>query len=386
MSPSSFLRYLLLPATNFTVLVFIGVVSLGFTLALHAGFLGLPISALLSLWLFNYGFVLLEAIANGVREPPVLSVEMLNPVHEWRPLVLLAMVIVAVILLGLVALFGDARIAITLGILLFIALPASTGTLAVASSTWQALNPVVLWHIVRTLGLSYLMIVAVVLLYGFVGWLLLRADIMSWTVIGYVAEPYQMVRLSWEIFAWLSIFTLIGGSLYEHRIELGHDAIDAPERREARLQAEIERERNRFLDQVHAQARGGNLVGAWESIERELAAHDHPFEYYDWLLDRLSEREDVRLARRLAQDYVARALGRDNARATLIAQRGLQVDPSFRPRSGAQCLRVAELMRLAGDRQAAQSLLQDFATHFPGDAAIADANRMLASLTNRRQP
>jgi hypothetical protein len=385
MSPSSFLRYLLLPATNFTVLVFIAVVSLAFALALHAGFLGWPLSALLSSWVFNYGFVLLEAIANGAREPPVLAIEMLNPLHEWRPLVLVAVVFATAIVLGVIALFGDARIAVALGIVFFVALPASTGALAVGSSTWQALNPAVLWHIVRSLGFSYLTIVAVVLFYGFLEWLLLRADIAGWQVVDSgIFDLGGWMTTAWGVFVWLSVFTLIGGSLYEHRLELGHDAIDSPERREERRQAETDRERGRFMDRVQAQARSGNLAGAWATIERELTERHHALETYDWLLDALSDRDDPRLARRLAQEYLARVLGRDNARATLIAQRGLKIDASFRPRSGTQCLRVAELLRLAGDRQSAQSLLRDFATHFPGDPAIADAETALATLT--RQP
>jgi hypothetical protein len=384
MSLSSFLRYLLLPATSFTVLVFIAVVSLGFALALHSGFLGLAMAGLLSLWLFNYGFVLLEAIANGARETPVLAIEMLNPVHEWRPVILVAIVFLAAFLLGLVAVYGDARLAVLLGIVFFVALPASTGALAVGSSRWQAVNPVVLWHIVRSLKFSYAVIVAMVLLYGFVDWQLLREDLVNWSLLGSrLLDLRGWGVTAWGVFAWLSLFTLMGGSLYEHRIELGHDAADSPERREAHRQAQIHRERGKFLDRVHAQARSGNLAGAWATIEGELAEHHHRFETYDWLLDALSDREDARLARRLAQDYVARALGRDNARATQIAQRGLRIDPAFRPRSGAQCLRVADLLRLTGDRQGAQSLLRDFATHFPGDPAITDAESLLATLTRR---
>jgi hypothetical protein len=369
MSASSFLRYLLLPVRSLTMLVFIVVVSMGLALAHYGGLLGWPLSLLLCTWVFNYAFVTLEAIANGAQEPPVLAIEMLNPVHEWRPVFQLGLIITMTVLLGMLAFYVDRSLAAALAIAYLAALPASTGALAVGTSVWQAVHPEVLWHIARTLGLNYLAIVAVAVGYGLIGWWLLVSEVVSlWPL------------WAWAVFAWLSVFTLIGGSLYEYREALGHDALDSPERRDSRLQVELERERSRFLDQVHAQARGGNLVGAWESIERELAAHHHPFEYYDWLLERLSGRDDVRLARRLAQDYVGRALGRDNARATLIAQRGLQIDPSFRPRSGAQCLRVAELLRLAGDRQSAQSLLQDFATHFPGDPAIADADSVLSAL------
>ena len=81
-------------------------------------------------------------------------------------------------------------------------------------------------------------------------------------------------------------------------------------------------------------------------------------------------------AARLAQDYGSRALARDNARVTRLVQRCVAADRSFRPRSGAETLRVAELARLAGDRSTAQTLLSDFAEHFPGDIALAQAASM----------
>jgi hypothetical protein len=369
---STYLRYLLLPATNLTVVVFIVVISLAFAIAVYGGLFALPLDLWLALSLFNYGFVLLEAIANGAREAPVLAIEMLNPVHEWRPVFQLALVLIVATLLSVVAVFVDAPLAAALAFLGFLALPASTAALAVGSSVWQSMHPGAVWHIARTLGVHYAAVVAVVVAYGFGLWWLARADVLPmWPLCALVT------------FAWLSVFTLIGGNLYEHRELLGHDAIDSPERRAARVQYEVDRERNRFVDRFHAQARGGNLPGAWQTIERELAACNHSFEFYDWLLTRLTEREDQRLAYRLAQDYISRALGRDNARAAAVAQRALQRDPDFRPRSGAQCLRVADLLRLAGDRPGAQRLLGEFASHFPNDPAIADAENLLATLTRR---
>ena len=368
MSASSFLRYLLQPASG-TVLVFIAVVSIGLTAAQYSGLYGAPLALILLSWLFNYAFVLLEALANGAREPPVLAVEMLNPINEWRPIFQLLLLIILAGLLALVWWQVDVPLAIVLGIATFIALPASTGALAVSSSVWQCIHPVVLWHIVRALGVSYLAIVACVLLYGaLIAWLQHSHWLPGWVVNAIF------------VFAWLSVFAVIGGSLFEHRTALGHEAVDSPELRAARRQFEIDRERGRFLDKVHAQTRGGNLAGAWHTIEDELAVQQHAFDYYDWLLERLQDSEDPRLAARLAQDYIARALGRDNARATLIAHRSLRADAGFRPRSGAQCLRLAELLRLSGDRQSAQTLLRDFAEHYPGDAAAADAQSMAHAL------
>jgi hypothetical protein len=134
------------------------------------------------------------------------------------------------------------------------------------------------------------------------------------------------------------------------------------------------------MDTIYAEARGGNLAGAWQTIERELAIHEHAFEFYDWLFERLGKLDNPRLAARLAQQYITRALARDNARVTRLVQRCLAADASFRPRSGAETLRVAELARLAGDPSSAQALLLDFDRHFPGDVARPQAAALAEQL------
>jgi hypothetical protein len=368
MSMRKFLHYLLLIARP-TVVFLIAVLTLGFVLALHGGLMGIVLALLLLIWLFNYAYVLLEQIANGAREPPVLAVEMLNPVNEHRPLLQLAIVLLVYGTLRLLAHHLSDALAVALNVLAFIALPASIGALGIGTSFLQAINPMALWHIVQSLRMTYVAIVGVVLTYG-LGLSLLAADSLlpSWMLI-VLAQ-----------FAWLSVFSLIGGSLYEQRHVLGHEAIDTPERRAARVRWLLDRERARFMDTVYGEARGGNLAGAWQTIERELALQDYAFEFYDWLLERLGGLDNRRLASRLAQDYITRAMARDNARVTRLVQRCLAADPQFRQRSGAETLRVAELSRLAGDRSSAQTLLRDFEQHFPGDPGIAQVAAMADQL------
>jgi hypothetical protein len=368
MSMRNFLHYLLLIVRP-TVVFLIGALTLGFVLALSVGLAGIVLALLLLIWLFNYAYVLLEHIANGAREPPVLAVEMLNPVNEQRPLLQLAIVLLVYGALRLLTHYLGNAIALVLEVLAFIALPASIGALGVSNNFLQAINPLALWHIVQSLRMAYVAIVALVLTYG-VGLSLLTSHSLlpSWLL------------LMLAQFAWLSVFSLIGGSLYEQRHVLGHEAIDTPERRAARVRWELDRERARFMDTIYGEARGGNLAGAWQTIERELALQNYAFEYYDWLLERLGGLDDRRLASRLAQDYITRALARDNARVTRLVQRCLAADPQFRPRSGAETLRVAELSRLAGDRSSAQALLRDFEQHFPGDPGIAQVAAMADQL------
>jgi hypothetical protein len=364
----SFLHYLLLPARP-PVLFLIAALTLGFLLALTVRQVGILLALLLLSWLFNYAYVLLEHIANGAREPPVVAIEMLNPLNEQRPLMQLAIVVVVNGALCLVAFYLSTLLALALGVLALIALPASIGALGVGTSFLQAVNPLALWHIVQSLRMLYVVIVAVVLSFGLGLWLLASGSLLpSWLLL-VLAQ-----------FAWLSVFSLIGGSLYEQRHVLGHEPIDTPERRAARARWLRDRERARFMDTVYGEVRGGNLSGAWQTIERELAVQHYDFEFYDWLLERLGGLDNRRLAARLAQDYITRALARDNARVTRLVQRCLAADPQFRPRSGAETLRVAELSRLAGDRACAQALLLDFEQHFPGDRASAQAAAMAEQL------
>jgi len=130
----------------------------------------------------------------------------------------------------------------------------------------------------------------------------------------------------------------------------------APERAQQRRDAEREQTRARFMDGIYGQARGGNHAGAWQSLQRELSAHGHGFDAYEWMLARLAAPELSLLAQRLAQEYLSRALGRDNGRVLRIMRERLALDPAFRPRSAAETARVAELARLAGDRALAARL------------------------------
>ncbi|MGH8231295.1 MAG: hypothetical protein ACRESY_05685, partial [Steroidobacteraceae bacterium] len=279
------------------------------------------------------------------------------------------MVVVVAAALHLLAELVNADLALALACVALLALPASIGALGAGDGALQALNPVVLWRIMRGLGLSYLGIVLAVMLE--VGALLLLAgpaQVPSWLLI-----PLAQ-------FAWLSLFALIGGALYEQRQALGYEPIDSPERRAQRAQRSLDKERSRFLDRVYGEARGGNRAAACDSIERELAVREHAFEFYDWLLERLTRLPSAALAARLAQDYISRALGHDNARVTVVARRCVSADADFHPRSSAETLRVAELARLAGDRATARALLAQFERHFPGDAAAAQAARMAEQL------
>ena len=345
MSPRALLRYLALPARPSGMLL-IGVLTIGFGLALRARFVGIPLGLMMLFWLFAYSYVLLEHVAHGAREPPVLSIDMVNPVAAGRPLAQLGIVVLAMALLRVLAApLGPALLRV-LEILLLLALPASIAALGIARHWWQALAPGTLWALVRGLGLSYVVLLALALLYtaALVG-------LYAWGL------PAWLLCIGFT-YAWLSLYAAIGGALFEARAALGFEAMQAPERAELRRSAQQDQQRARFMDGIYGQARGGNHAGAWQALQRELAAQDYAFDAYDWMLAGLALPELRLLAQRLAQDYLSHALGRDNGRVLRIIRERLAIDPAFRPRSSVETARVAELARLAGDR-ALSARLQD---------------------------
>jgi hypothetical protein len=302
--------------------------------------------AVLACSLCMYSFVLVEHVAHGAHEPPVLALEMVNPVSEHRPLLLLA--IIAAVWLAIRALSPHigALATAALEALAIAALPACVAVLAIADTFWHAINPLAIWHVVRALGASYLMIVGVALLEGFgLAGVAGTGALASWAL-------YAL-----GIYAWLALFALIGGALFEHRASLGFEAMHAPERLARRLQVQLDAERDRFVDGVFAQARSGNLRGAWETIEERLEAEQQQRDTYEWLNVHLARHEDQRLASRLAQAYIHRLLGHDNSRVVELTRERLALDAGFHPRTHAETLRVADLLRLAGQRGGAETLL-----------------------------
>lgn len=342
------LRYLLLPARPAGLLLIV-VLTLGFALCGFAGIFGLPMFFVFASWLSIYGYVLLEHVAHGAREPPVLSIDMVNPVGEQRPLIQLA--IVAAVWLAIRALaphIGAAGTA-ALEALALAALPACVAVLAMADVFWQAVNPLAIWQVVRALGASYLLIVGVALV---------AACCLAGLKASGMLPPWQLQALA--IYAWLAMFSLIGGAMFEHRAPLGLEAMHAPERIAQRLQRQLDGERDRFVDGVFGQARSGNLRGAWQSIEGRLEAEQHASDAYAWLHRRLALHEDQRLASRLGQAWIHRLLGRDNGRVVELARERLGRDASFHPRTQAETLRVADLLRMAGQRGDAEALQRSY--------------------------
>jgi hypothetical protein len=334
-------RYFLVPIHS-TPLLLVVTFSFGQLLAIKAGFTGIPLGLLLFSWFFKYCFVLFDSVVAGEDEPPVLSIEMVNPVSEQRPLVLAALVVGEVLLVmdlqkGAGPLVGLVAVIALVGIL-----PAHIGVLGFTRNVAKAVWPPALFTLIRTLGRNYVLLNVV---------MLSSAGIVYWMAIhGTALLPALMAAQ----LLFLLAFALVAGAMFEHRLELGIDSRTRQERLAERAAREHQVERARMLDIAYSAFRVRKPLEGWQEIEAWLRVHgqgDSQLAEYRAVLAATSEWDDVRAADKLANDFTALLLAkRATGEALVVVEQRLATNPQYQVSPPAQAVRIAELAGLAGKR------------------------------------
>jgi hypothetical protein len=359
------IRHLFRPARGGAAAV---VVVFAFLLALasRTGLMGIPMALLVTSWYFKYAYILFDHTVRGFDEPPTLDIEMVNPVNEQRPLgqvLILGLIYLAVKqaqeYLGFPAAFALA------GVCLFF-LPASVAVFGLESNILKAAYPVAWFRLVHGLGLLYGAVLLVIIGYVLGLWLLWKLDL------------WLPVEIAVGMFALLSVFSFLGGALYERRDELGIETWVSPERAEARQNKEVLRENEKLVLDAYGLMRAGSHVKSWQVLADWLESRGDAPEDYRWLCERTVTWDDPRYITRLTEEHVARllALKRSGEALDVVAQR-LNLDQRFRPKSAADTLSVAQLAaRGGGAPRVARALLSDFAARFAGDPRVPVAEAL----------
>jgi hypothetical protein len=186
---------------------------------------------------------------------------------------------------------------------------------------------------------------------------------------------WMPAQIAFGMFAVLSIFSTLGGALYERRHELGLEAWHSPERTaDKERQADLKRSES-VVTEAYGQLRAGAHVKAWETLQSWLASRGHAVEDYRWVRDRVVSWNDARYADRLTQEYVDRLLAakRDGDALDAVRER-LRSDKTFRPKSAAATLHIAKLAAGGGGAAGvARVLLSDFGERFVGHPLVETA-------------
>jgi hypothetical protein len=366
---SKLIRHLFRPTRGGAAAVVV-VFAFLLVIASRAGLIGIPLALLVLSWFFKYAYILFDHTVRGFDEPPTLDIEMVNPVNEQRPLgqvVILGLIYFAVKqaqeYLGFPAAFALA------GVCLFF-LPASVAVLGLESNILKAAYPVAWFHLVKGLGWLYGAVLLVIFGYVLVIGVLWRLDL------------WMPVEIAVGMFAVLSVFSFLGGALYERRDELGIETWVSPERTAALQDKEALRHDEKLVLDAYGLMRAGSHVKSWQVLAEWLKSRGDAPEDYGWLCGRTASWDDPRYITRLTEDYVARLLTlKRSGEALDVAAQRLKLDPSFRPKTAADTLNLAQLAaRGGGAPRVAKVLLSDFAARFTGDPRVAVAEALAQHL------
>jgi hypothetical protein len=160
--------------------------------------------------------------------------QMLNPLDEQRPLaqvLILGSIYAAVKFIEGTWDAGPAAVLAALGALAF---PASVAVMGLERDFLSAIYPVEITRMIRSLGVMYLLVLAVIgVCIAGIGMLLKWVSMLP-------------LELALAMFGILSIFSVLAGALYERRNELGLETRRSPERT-AELAREAQRREHHAL-------------------------------------------------------------------------------------------------------------------------------------------
>lgn len=323
---------------------------------------------LMLVWLTNYSLRLIDDAANGVRESAAASAEMMADTYldsrAWvHPL----------IAVGLAVMHWrhpQWPVAPTLaaGALL---LPASLGACTMTGRARDALNPLMIWRVIRGLGPWYLPLVGFIALCVLLG-----------TALASLVPPGAALVASVQLLL-LIVYSATGGAIYQRRLELGFDARISPEREAEKVEAARVARRQEVLDGMYKDLRVRQWQRALDSA-REWLASTRPSE-------RMADVNAIVAAGRswtqvrdhalLLQGLISMVVEmKQPGLACTLAEAGLAVTPEFRAKTEGETVALIVYALETGRRRTAARLLENFLGR--ADAGFVPGPR-LAALRDR---
>jgi hypothetical protein len=329
-------------------------------LACKAGLIGIPLGLLINSWFFKYAFILFDHTTRGFDEPPVLDLKMLNPIDEQRPLVQLFIIL---LLAGATVWTYSAMgtfPAVLIAVIFLAALPASVAILGLEGNIFKAINPYAWAHMIKGLGPLYPLVLALIFVGCLVVFTLGRLDL------------WPSISIAIAMFGILSVFSVLGGAIFERRDQLGIQTWTSPEQEAEKERKQDHAKNDKLIHEAYGLMRVGRHVDCWELLQRWLSEHGHAVDAYPWVCESVASWDDPRYVTRLTEDHIERllTLKRTGEALDLVAKR-LSLDPAFRPKTAASTLTIAQLAaRGGGAPRVARALTGDFAARFPGDPRV----------------
>lgn len=320
-------------------------------------------------WLFKYGYVLLEHVANGRFDAPVVSAEMLGP-FEARPWVQTALVYCVVAAIRWIG----GPLGAALGVAALLLLPASVAVLGVSGQAIAAFNPLALWRMLRGLGWYYLCVLAAIAA-------LCSAALLLWSAPLWSSVRYGLLEL-----AVLSTFSLIGGAVYARRGPLQFEPRSSPERVQDTAAADRHRQRQLMLDRVYQLVNARQSQRAAEPLKSWLSSLDIAYLHEDALIiaTTASQWHNARGVTLVLRCLIGELLADGHSAEALHAMRAaLAQDPGFTLDCEPHTLLLARYVLTLGQPRLALQILDQYQRHFPDPPLSALAQQLRNELIDR---
>lgn len=321
--------------------------------------------------MYRYAFDCLLATANGRLDPPETSFTD-GDGPAWR---FIGMIIIFLVTVVLCAIFFGPRVGFVAGLLLALAFPGATITLALENSLLAALNPGKWLGIVTRIGWPYLAATGLCLVVfssqayaaGFAGYLL---PTFFAIILAAIVSNYGLVLT----------FHLLGYLVYQYHDELGF----APQNERAPGPLGKPDPDQEILDEAAELVRDGKPEEATEVLRAQLnrggteAVHTQ-------FRKLLRLRDDKAGLLRHGQAYLPVLLAWDKPREALrLVDECQALDAGFAPPKATQVSQLARLAAHSGQPKTALRLLSGFHQRFPKSPDIVENYLLVATLMHER--
>ena len=339
------------------------------------------LAVLLSILVFmKYAYVVLEDTSHGYLSPRAFSAEMItNDLELPFKHILNIFLIVAVNYMVYnysLKIEYEYLFYTTLSVTLFF-LPTSVMVLAVKHSFTSAFNPMLHLHIVKSIGIAY------VLLYAFLFMMLSSAAATIYYANQLIpAEFYLSIDIFVSMFFLLSIFNMLGYVLYQYheKIGFGVDVEVSSSQLEADGRSHFKLRMPAMVD-VEVLVQEGEYNQAMQRLENLIALQPsdmHARGYYQRLLHLLG---DIEAARKHCADFVGRLMAEKKiTQAMKVFIACHKQDAEITLAKPAQRLKMARVFMDNGKHRLAMQLLNNLHKDHPAYSEIPEAYLLVARI------
>jgi hypothetical protein len=320
MKPADLGREALFPLTDPAVIMAVIVFGALLWLGTAAGLLGLWLLFIIVPAVFRYAIYLLDARAHGA-DTYVAGIEIFNIAENlWGLIPLLLLVAIGWTAWLVLNSFGSSPALLMLGVF-FLVYPASMAVLALTRSPIASINPVALVRLVRSCGISYMLIPVLLSLIG--------------TAIYYQVLPYLPGFAIYfaAVFLFFLMFTLTGAIVHASGIAAEVGIEEPREKSESDRALDLAAERRKVANHAYGFISRGNREGGFLHIRQWIASEDDADEAVNWFFNEMMRWEKKNAALFFGQECLAHFLHHDrDALALKLLSRCLHEDPAWRPR------------------------------------------------------